>query len=91
LDRRLARWLSECYERSAVGNELRLTHEFLGAMVGSQRSSVTEVIRTLVSRGCIQADRAKITILDIAGLKRCACECRSYIERLRTAFFPELS
>ena len=41
IEQRLARWLAMCHDRARTANELPLTHEFLGIMIGVRRASVT--------------------------------------------------
>jgi DNA-binding FadR family transcriptional regulator len=54
------------------GNELPLTHEFLGIMIGVRRASVTEAIQILENKKIISARRATIEILDRAKLETSA-------------------
>jgi CRP-like cAMP-binding protein len=71
---RCCRWLLITQDR--VGSdELPLTHEFLGTMLGVRRVSVTLVIRPLQEKGLIRTGRGRITILDRNGLEGEACEC----------------
>jgi|KBSMisStaDraftv2_1062788.scaffolds.fasta_scaffold320750_2 CRP-like cAMP-binding protein len=86
LDKRLARWLSECYERSGIGNELPLTQEFMATMLGNRRASVTEALPKLVP--AVRTARGKVIVDDPAALANYACECRGYIDDLRMKLFP---
>ncbi len=53
IQQRCCRWLLLTQDR--VGsNELSLTHEFLGVMLGVRRASVTEVLRPLQEEGLVQ-------------------------------------
>jgi CRP-like cAMP-binding protein len=71
---RLARWLLMIQDRS--GNTLlKLTQEFLAQMVGSQRTTVSEVAGSLQDRGLIEYARGSIKILDRPGLEHASCEC----------------
>lgn len=66
---RLARWLLMVQDRT--GNTLlRLTQEFLAQMIGSQRTTVSEVAGGLQDRGLIEYARGSIKILDRIGLRR---------------------
>jgi CRP-like cAMP-binding protein len=94
-DRRLARWLLECHDRANSGDQLPLTQEFLAAMLGLQRTTVTAIARQLRDEGLIAYRRGQVTILDRAGLERKCCECyatnqhfRSIIERPRSNGTP---
>jgi len=65
---RLARWLLMAHDRT-VGDELRLTHEFLSAMLGVRRAGVTIALHDLDSRGLISIMRKSIVIKSRPGLE----------------------
>ncbi len=74
LEQRCCRWL--LMSRDRVGsNDIRLTHEYLGIMLGARRASVTEVLGPLQEAGLVRSGRGKITILDGLGLEARTCEC----------------
>ena len=78
---RLARWLVQCADR--VGTEqMTLTQEFLGEMLGIRRTRVTLLAQHLQDKGIIKYSRGKIAIIDRAGLESCACECYRTIKGL---------
>jgi len=64
---RLARWLLMCHDRLRT-DEMRLTHEFLGLMLGVRRSGVTNEIHVLEGEHAIRATRATVRVLDRAKL-----------------------
>jgi hypothetical protein len=68
LDQRLARWLLMAHDRS-TGSDLRLTHDFLGLMLGVRRAGVTIALQTLEAQGLIAHSRAQITVRDRDGLE----------------------
>jgi CRP-like cAMP-binding protein len=71
---RLARWLLMIQDRT--GNTLlKLTQEFLAQMIGSQRTTVSEIAGNLQDRGFIEYARGSIKILDRIGLENASCEC----------------
>ena len=73
---RLARWLLMIQDRT--GNSLlKLTQEFVGQMIGSQRTTVSEVAGGLQERGLIEYARGSIRIIDRIGLEDASCECYS--------------
>ncbi|CAO4136714.1 Crp/Fnr family transcriptional regulator [Methylorubrum extorquens] len=68
---RLARWLLMCHDR-LDGDELRLTHEFLSMMLGTQRTSATLAVQALEGHRFIKAQRGRITILNREALENLA-------------------
>jgi CRP-like cAMP-binding protein len=69
IEERLARWLLMADDR-IDGDDLPLTHEFLGLMLGTHRPGVTIAVQALEKHGLIAARRGSITILDRKGLKK---------------------
>lgn len=74
-EQRLAWWLLECQDRTGGGPRLPLKQEFLAAMLGVQRSTVSQVAGALKADGLIDYTRGEIHILDRPRLGRRACEC----------------
>lgn len=71
LEERLARWLLMAHDR-ADGDDLPLTHEFLGFMLGTQRPGVTITLNELERRGFIRTRRGVISIIDRPSLEKSA-------------------
>jgi CRP-like cAMP-binding protein len=71
---RLARWLLQCADRTGT-EQILLTQELLGEMLGIRRTSVTLLAQDLQTRGIIKYSRGKIAILDRTALETFACEC----------------
>ncbi len=74
LEQRCCRWLLMTYDRMYTP-EFLLTHEFLAMMLGVRRAGVTIAAGALQRAGLIRYSRGRITILDVAGLKKRSCEC----------------
>jgi len=74
VQQRCCRWLLMARDRSE-SNELKLTHEFLGLMLGVRRASVTDVLRPLQEASLVRSNHGTIAILDRSGLEAGACEC----------------
>ena len=71
---RLARWLLMVRDRT--GNDtFHITQEFLGQMLGVQRTSITIVAGALQRADLIRYQRGRVKILNVEGLKDGACEC----------------
>jgi len=78
VEKRCARWLLMSHDR-VLGNEIALTQEYLGEMLGVRRASVTQAASKLKRRKLIDYHRGKIRVLDRKGLERAACECYKFI------------
>jgi CRP-like cAMP-binding protein len=74
LEERCARWLLATRDRVAA-DEFALTHEFLAAMLGVRRASVTVALGLLQQKGYLTYSRGRLRVLDSAGLEQTACEC----------------
>ena len=74
IEERLARWLLTVRDL-IQSDELPLTQEFIGDMLGVQRSGVTIAAGIVQRAGLIKYSRGKIKIIDSRGLEDVACEC----------------
>jgi CRP-like cAMP-binding protein len=77
---RLARWILMSQDRIG-SDDLPLTHEFLGQMLGTRRSSVTVAAGVLEKAGLISHTRGSVTVLDRNRLEDAACECYGIVQR----------
>lgn len=74
IEERLARWLLTVQDLIQA-DQLPLTQEFIGNMLGVRRSGVTIAAGILQRSGMITYARGRITILDREALENTACEC----------------
>ncbi len=74
LHRRCCRWILMARDR-ADSDVLKLTHEFLGYILGVRRASVSDVLRPLQDDGLVRSNHGTISILNRQGLEAGACEC----------------
>jgi CRP-like cAMP-binding protein len=74
IEERLSRWLLTCRDRME-SDELLLTHDFLGQMLGAPRTTVTLAAGLLHRAGFIDYTRGVVTIQNRAGLEKTTCEC----------------
>ena len=85
IDMRFARWMLITHDR-VQGDEFRLTQEFLAAMLGVHRPSVSTVAGIFQQAGIIRYSRGHVRILDREKLEEASCECyqvvRAHFERL---------
>jgi CRP-like cAMP-binding protein len=77
---RLARWLLMCHDRMEA-DHFTITHEFLGHMLGTPRSTVTLAAGILHKSGLIAYSRGKLVVRDRKGLEKAACECYHTIRK----------
>src|SRR6267142_1740428 len=69
IEERLARWLLMADDRIDA-DELPLTHEFLGLMLGTHRPGVTIALQALERADLIKTRRSRITILNRKALEK---------------------
>jgi Crp-like helix-turn-helix domain len=62
-------------------NSLPLTHEFLGQMLGTRRSSVTVAAGMLQKAGLISHSRGDVRIIDRQKLEQAACDCYGLMQQ----------
>lgn len=80
-EQRLSRWLLMAQDRVG-GSVLRLTQEFLGEMLGTRRTTVTQVAGVLQGKGLIEYQRGVVQVVDRVGLERAACDCYKIVKRI---------
>lgn len=74
VDQQLCRFLLLSLDR-LPDNEIHLTHELIGNMLGVRREAVTEAAGKLQAAGLIKYSRGLIKVIDRPGLEAGACEC----------------
>jgi CRP-like cAMP-binding protein len=76
VEERCARWILEASDRGGYTGPLNMTQEYLAAMLGVQRTTVTPIAGALQRRGLIRYSRGRVEVLDAEGLEKVACVCR---------------
>jgi len=74
VEQRCCRWLLMTRGRMP-SDEFLLTQEFLGMMLGVQRTSVSLTMNALQTAGIIHYSRGRVTILNRQALQDQTCEC----------------
>jgi CRP-like cAMP-binding protein len=74
VEKRLCRWLLGLQDRSRT-DCFPLTHEFLAAMLGVRRASVSEAARRLRRAGLIHYRGGQLRVADRSGLEAATCGC----------------
>src|SRR5215831_9381859 len=87
LEARLCRWLLQTHD-CVDGDDVPLTQEFLGQMLGVRRTTVTIAARLLQARGMISYRRGHIRIIDRAAIEKLACECYAAVRGSADKIFP---
>jgi CRP-like cAMP-binding protein len=71
LEQRLARWILMAHDRT-VADDVAITHEFLAAMLGVRRASVTVALDSFEKKNLIEARRGSITVTDREAIEKIA-------------------
>ena len=79
VQQRFARWVLMMHDR-LVGDDLRITQEFLAHMLGVRTAGVNEAIRNAEGQGLVRHARQRVTVLDRQGLETSACECYAVVK-----------
>jgi CRP-like cAMP-binding protein len=74
IEQRCARWLLITSD-AIRSTEFSLTQEFLSQMLAVRRPGVNVAMRALARRELISHRYAKVTLMDVEGLREAACEC----------------
>jgi CRP-like cAMP-binding protein len=80
LEQRLSRWLLLTQDRVGSGL-LRITHDFLATMLGTDRPSVTLAAGALQKKKIIEYTHGAVKVLNRKKLEGAACECYSAIQQ----------
>lgn len=80
IDQQLCRWLLLSMDRLSH-NQLTMTQEFIGHMLGVRREGVTQAALKLQQLGVISYARGLIRVLDRPRLEALSCECYSVVRK----------
>lgn len=80
LEQRLARWLLLIQDRVGSGL-LKITHDFLATMLGTDRPSVSLAAGGLRKKNIIEYSHGSVKILNRKKLESSACECYGLIQQ----------
>lgn len=86
---RCAKWLLVMQD-ALPSEEFCATHEFVSAMLGVRRASVSTAAAHLQRRNLIRYRRGQVNILDRPGLEGAACECYRTITTEYRRLLPEM-
>ena len=81
VEQRFARWLLTLQDRSN-SDSLVITHDFLAAMLGTDRPSVSLAAGNFQRKQVIEYKRGVVKILNRKKLEKLACECYEVIQQL---------
>mgnify|MGYP006194012659 CR=1 FL=1 len=80
IDQQLCRWLLLSMDRLSH-NQLTMTQEFIGTMLGVRREGVTQAALKLQQLGVISYARGLIKVLDRPQLEKLSCECYAVVKK----------
>jgi len=86
LEQRCCRWLLATHDR-IESDQFPLTHEVLAMLLGTRRSSVSDVLKNLRDHHLIEYHRGLITIVDRSALEQRSCECYEVVARMHAGKF----
>jgi CRP-like cAMP-binding protein len=81
VEQRFARWLLAVQARSG-SDSLAITHDFIAAILGTDRPSVSLAAGNFQRRHLIEYTRGAVKILNRKKLERLACECFAIIQQI---------
>lgn len=90
IDQQLCRWLLLSLDRLS-SDELDMTQELIGNMLGVRREGVTEAATKLQRAGLIKYYRGHIAVLDRPGIERRSCECYGVVKTEYDRLLPRTS
>jgi CRP-like cAMP-binding protein len=85
-EQRLARWLLMAQDRAQT-EFLGFTHEFLAMMLGSRRTTVTQIAAKLQKDELIEYTRGRVKIINRERLQAAACDCYRITKELHTSLY----
>jgi CRP-like cAMP-binding protein len=88
VEARMCRWMLRMMD--LVGTDVPLTQEYLAAMIGVRRSSVTDVAGRLQTDGIISYARGHIRIDNVQRLMESSCECHDAVNKNYERLFGRL-
>jgi Crp-like helix-turn-helix domain len=80
IEQRLCRFLSRLFARVS-GDEVAITHERMGKLLGVRRESITEAALKLQAAGIIEYGRGRVKLISRKKLEARACACDALIRR----------
>jgi len=89
IEQRLARWLLMMQDRVEYSS-LLITHDFLAAMLGTDRPSVSLAASDLQRRGAIEYTRGAIRIASHPLLEEVTCECYQVMKQFHNSAAPHV-
>jgi len=80
LEQQLCRWLLLTLDR-LPGNQVTMTQQLIGNMLGVRRAGVLEATSHLQKDGVIEYNGGRITVLNRAKLEKRSCECYEVVKK----------
>jgi biotin operon repressor len=92
VEQRAAKWLTAAMDRTGT-NEIALTQDQLGTLLGVGRTYVSRVVARLKQNGIITTRRGGIKVLDRDRLEATSCICRqavaAHFEEVLKGIYPD--
>jgi biotin operon repressor len=88
LDQQMCRWLLMSMDR-LHDNEVVVTQQMIGKLLGVRRESVTQTVGQLQKDGLIVRTRGRITVVDRPKLEQRVCECYAVVKDEYERLLPQ--
>jgi len=87
LEQQVCRWLLMSMDR-LNSNEVVITQEMIGKLLGVRRESITQIVGLLQTSGLIERGRGRITVVNRPNLETRSCECYSVVKAEYARLLP---
>ncbi|WP_148210118.1 Crp/Fnr family transcriptional regulator [Candidatus Korobacter versatilis] len=85
-EQRMARWLLISQDR-VEDDEIHMTHELLGKMLGTRRATVSLTASMFQRAGTISYKRGRMKIVDRKALLEVSCDCYQVVKKATDKLF----
>lgn len=89
VEQQMCRWMLLSLDR-LHSDELKMTPDLIGSMLGAQREKVAAAAGRLQDAGLMHYARGQFTVTDRSRIEQCACECYGQIKKEAARLQPAM-